>query len=261
MMPFRAKHGRKRTGERPRWCGIAPAPPATKRTVALSLCAIALFVLTACHSKAHDGLPPGKEPSAERVNELPGDVRRAIAPGTEHQIYPILKAWDWPAKEFSAYEPFEGRDKPPVPLVAYGYDTGDHYTFVGKADLANRSLAEIKREALANIEKYPVAWEPITSHVLTASGKDFSGEKILSKQFLIEAQRRLNAKRILVGVPRRTVIYAVDGGAPQDVLDEFYRVFRHTYEDDSFGNAPITNLLFEYRDGDLVGAKAVEGKK
>ena len=180
------------------------------------------------------------------------DLLTILIPGAEVPIH---------SKDVSVHEPFAGSDKPSVPLVAYGFDAGDHYAFVGKADLANRSLGDIKREAFANIEKYAAVWEPITRHVLTASGKDFSAEKILSKQFLIEAQHRLNAKQILVGVPRRTVIYAADGGAPQVALDQFYRVFRKTYDDDSFGNAPITNLLFEYRDGELVVAKAIGAKE
>jgi uncharacterized protein YtpQ (UPF0354 family) len=230
-------------------------------TVAPSLCAMVLFLLSACQAKPREVLPSGKEPSAKRADGPPRDVLQAIAPGTAHQIYPILKAWDWPAKEVSAYEPFAETDNPGMPLIAYGFATADHYLFVGKADLAKRPLADIKREALANIDVYPVSWEAATGHVLTASGKDFSAEKILSKKFLIEAQRLLNAKRILVGVPRRTVIYAADAGAPPAALEMFYRVFRYTYEDDSLGNAPITSLLFEYRDGELVSTKTVEARK
>jgi uncharacterized protein YtpQ (UPF0354 family) len=259
MTLSRTNHRTKNADGRPRGHGGVLAIRPTTATITSSLCAIVLFLLPACQAKPPDALPPGKGLAAKPATEPPNDVLRAIAPGTTHQIYPILKAWDWPAKEFSVSEPFAGTDKPPVPLIAYGYETDDHYIFVGKADLASRSLAEIKREALANIEKYPVAWQAITSHVLTASGKDFSAEKILSMEFLIEAQHRLNAKSILVGIPRRTVIYAADGGAPKDALEMFYRVFRHTYEDDSFG-APITNLLFEYRNGALIGAKAIEAK-
>lgn len=229
-------------------------------TFALTFFATVLCLLSACQSKQPDGQPPGKEPPAKGVNELPRDVLRAIVPDAKHEIYPILKAWDWPAKAFSVHEAFAGTDKPPVPLVAYGYETEDHYIFVGKADLAARPLAEIKLEAFANLEKYPVTWKRINNYVLTASGEEFSAEKILSKEFLVEAQRTLNAKQILVGVPRRTVIYAVDAAAPQVDMEMFYRVFRHTYADDSFGNAVITNLLFEYRDGVLVGAREVDGK-
>jgi uncharacterized protein YtpQ (UPF0354 family) len=194
------------------------------------------------------------------ASELPADVANAIAPGSEHALYPILKAYDWPAKELSAFEPFAGSDKPPVPLVAYGYDTGDHYVFVTKADLAKRPLADIKREAFANLEKLPAEWEAINEHVLTASGKDFSAEMILSKKFLLAAQKKLGAKQILVGVPRRRVIYAADEGAPKSAMEQFYLVFRKTYEDDSYGNAPITNLLFRFRDGELVGAQSVDAK-
>jgi len=218
-----------------------------------------LFIfLAACQNKAPDGPPPGRKPAAKPATAPPSDVLQALTPGAQHPIYPILKASDWPAKDLSAYEPFAGNDKPPMPLIAYGYESDAHYIFVGKADLTKRPLADIKQEALANIEKYPADWQTINAHVITASGKDFSAEKILSKAFLIEAQRRLNAKKILVGVPRRTVIYAADEGAPKDALEMFYRVFRHTFEDDSYGNAPITNLLFEYRDGELVGARMVE---
>jgi hypothetical protein len=48
------------------------------------------------------------------------------------------------------------------------------------------------------------------------------------------------------------------GLAPQAQLKAFYQVFRYTFDDASYGNAPITNLLFRYRDGELIGAQLVD---
>lgn len=236
-------------------------------TVQTRICLIAFVALVACESKREATPAPTsaapklpKDLPVTPESEMPADVAKALAPGAKHAFYPILKAYDWPAKDLSAFEPFAGSDKPPVPLVAYGYDTGDHYVFVTKADLEKRPLADIKREAFENLEKLPAEWEAINEDVLTASGKDFSAEMILSKKFLIAAQKKLGAKQILVGVPRRRVIYAADDGAPKPALDQFYLVFRKTYDDDSYGNAPITNLLFRFKDGELIGAQSVDAK-
>ena len=61
-----------------------------------------------------------------------------------------------------------------------------------------------------------------------------------------------------MGVPRRTVIYAANADAPEEAMQEFYMVFKATLMDDSFGNAPITNRLFRFADGELIGAELVE---
>jgi uncharacterized protein YtpQ (UPF0354 family) len=219
-----------------------------KRATAL----LVLVALAGCKAK------PRPEAGPKPESELPADVARAGAPGVEHAIYPILKEHDWVAKDLAAHEPFLGTGKPPVPWIAYGYDSGDHYVFVLQTDLATRSLEDYKREAMANIEKFPAVWEPLMDHVLTASGKDFSSEMILSKRFLIEAQEKLGAKQILVGVPRRRVIYAADEDMPADQMKAFAAMFRYTFDDASYGNAPIANLLFRYRDGESAGAQIVE---
>ena len=188
-------------------------------------------------------------------------VERSLAElkdGQDRPIYPILKAHDWIAKEHAVFQHFLGKDKPPIPLIGYGYDTAENFVFITKDDDKAKDLDGLHAEAMKNIEAYPVQFERINEHLITASGKDFAAEKILCKAHLIAAQKELGAEKILVGIPRRTVFYAANADAPKAKLDEFSYVFKYTYTDDSYGNAPITNLLFRFQDGELIGAMIVD---
>lgn len=188
---------------------------------------------------------------------LPPDVQSVVRAAEKPPVYPILKAHDWDHQGIALHEPFQGSEKPPMPQIGYGYNAADHYVFLTTQD--GRPLDEVRPEALANLKAYDQArWEAIVPGVLTASGTDLSSEKILDPAFLKEAQGILKAKQILVGVPRRTVIYAVDAALSESDMTRFYEVFRYTWNDDSYGNAPITNLLFKYEDGVMVGALVVE---
>jgi hypothetical protein len=176
----------------------------------------------------------------------------------KHLVYPILKAADWPAKELSAFTFFLGRDKPPIPLIAYGYSTADNYVFVTKQELGARPIDELHKEALKNLCAVDIKWEKFDDHTLTASGHDFSAEKILCDDFLLEAEKTLKTKEILVAVPRRRVIYALDASAPDQVKKTFHYLVAHTLKDDSFGNALITNLMFQYQGKQVVKAFEVK---
>lgn len=172
-------------------------------------------------------------------------------------VYPLLKAHDWPAKPHAVYTHFLGKDKPPIPLVAYGYSTEDSYVFVTRDDLGDRSVDALHVEAMANLQQVEIPWEAIDEHTLTASGHDFSAEKVLCDDFVLAAQAKLGASSVLISTPRRRVIYACDAGAPQPIKERFFYVVSRTLADDSFGNALITNLVFEYRGADVVGAVMV----
>jgi hypothetical protein len=182
----------------------------------------------------------------------------AKPPGGSRVVYPILKAYDWPAKQLTAYKHFLDKDKPPIPLIGYGYNNADNYVFVTKEELGARPIDALHAEAMANLEKVVVPWDKIDAHTLTASGHDFSAEKTLCASFVIAAAKKLNTKSVLISTPRRRVAYAFDAAAPKEKRDLFFRVVKHTLGDDSFGNALITNLVFEYEDGKVVRAFTVE---
>jgi uncharacterized protein YtpQ (UPF0354 family) len=193
---------------------------------------------------------PEEEAALDRSLAEIGD-RKAAA------VYPVLKAHDWPAREIAAHTFFLGKDRPPIPLVGYAYDGGENYVFVTKEELGERPVEALHEEAMANLRRVTLAWEAIDAHTLTASGHDFSAEKMLCGEFVVAAQEALGAEGVLIATPRRRVIYACNAGAPQEIKDRFVYVVARTLADDSFGNALITPLIFEYRGADVVGAMMV----
>jgi hypothetical protein len=182
----------------------------------------------------------------------------AKSPGGARVVYPILKAYDWPAKQYTVFKHFLDKDKPPIPLIGYGYNNADNYIFVTKEELGARPLDALHAEAMANLEKVEIPWDKINQYTLTASGHDFSAEKTLCPSFVIAAAKKLNTKSVLISTPRRRVAYAFDAAAPKEQRELFFRVVKHTLGDDSFGNALITNLVFEYENGKVVRAFTVE---
>jgi hypothetical protein len=196
------------------------------------------------------GATAEEEARLERSLDEIGD--RSKAP-----VYPLLKAYDWPAKALVAYTHFLGKDKPPIPLVGYAYDASENFVFVTKEELGERSVEALHEEAMENLRRVTIAWEAIDAHTLTASGHDFSAEKMLCGDFVVAAQEKLGSESVLIAVPRRKVIYACDAGAPEEIKQRFFYVVARTLADDSFGNAVITPLVFQYRGVDVVGALMV----
>jgi hypothetical protein len=183
---------------------------------------------------------------------------REIENSPKPEVYPILKDYNWVAKPFAAHINFKGIDKPPVPLVAFGYNTTDNFIFVTKDKLAEKPLDQLEAEAMENIRNYEAKWEMVQDFMLTASGEDFSAEKILCEDFIREAGRLLNTEKILVAIPRRTCISAISANASQEDLQKFFYLAKVTLQDDSYGNAFITNLVFEFTNAELTGAMVVE---
>ncbi len=229
--------------------------------------ALALVLsLGACSRAPHEGEPMKRVlPSGARV-EATADERAQMehsldelkAPGAR-VVYPVLTAYDWSAKPYAVFKHFLDKDKPPVPLIAYGYNTSQSYVFVTKDELGARTLDSLHEEAMANLERVAIAWEPIDDNTLTASGHDFSAEKTLCPDFVIAAEKKLRAKSVLISTPRRRVAYAFNAAAPKEKRDLFFAVVAHTLADDSFGNALITNLVFEYEGDKVVRAFTVSG--
>ncbi|MEP9395528.1 hypothetical protein ABLE92_17050 [Gordonia sp. VNQ95] len=173
-------------------------------------------------------------------------------------LYPILKNYDWNAKPFARYRNFLGVDRDPMPLIAYGYSEEATYRFLTSTDLTDRTVDDVHAEAMENLAAVEIGWESFDSTSLTASGHDFSAEKILDPQFITEAQQILGCSTIEVCVPRRRVIYATSATPGTREHQEFSGVVWHTWLDDSFGNAPITNMFFRFDGSQVVGATVLE---
>jgi uncharacterized protein YtpQ (UPF0354 family) len=159
-------------------------------------------------------------------------------------IYPLLKPHDWPHQQMVAHKRLSDT-APEVPIVAFGFDTGDNYQFVPANSVDD--IEALYREALGNLAALDCRWELGGSGGLrfaTSSGNEFSAERLLDKQAMVECQRLLEAERIIVAAPRRTCLFATRDGLPDEQLNIFVQMVLHTYHDDSYGHAAISPAMF-----------------
>ena len=185
------------------------------------------------------------------------------AANVDQPILPLLKAYDWNGKDLCPFEHFNGLDKSPMPLIAFCRNEPDNYVLITKqaAKKNGWTIDNLREQAQQNIDDYPCRWQRYRGFMLTASGKDFSAEKLLSRAFLLEAQKMLGVKTILVAAPRRTVLYAAKNDLDEKSLELFKEIISQTLADDSFGNPKISPLIFRFKDGKLVGALIVKTVK
>ncbi|WP_157535223.1 TY-Chap domain-containing protein [Nocardia inohanensis] len=166
--------------------------------------------------------------------------------------YPVLQPPDRP--DLDRIPHWRTANAPTAPIAVLATDTGEGY-----------AMADLTAEALANPMLYPSAvaslallqydWElsdHFGLHVANCSGYDFSAEKILDAQALRHAHDALESNRLWIAVPRRTCLLAV----PYELDARQTLIFQHlvqlTYDDDSYGNAPLTPGAYLVEDGRIV---------
>ncbi len=166
-------------------------------------------------------------------------------------VYPILKPYSWNAKPHVVFTPFLGIDQNPIPIVSYGFEQPDSYQFLTRQE-ASKPADVIHQQAIDNLCKTNINLDNVTkdgSFAVTGSGHPFSAEMILCPEFLKKAHTTLQDETIVIAIPRRTVIYIGKGSMTEEERKTFYFLARHAYLDDSFGNAPITNVAFTFNNG------------
>ena len=175
---------------------------------------------------------------------LPCLKERAWA-GREHAVCRVLYA-----KTASAY----------MPWVAVGHDHPASFEFITTQSFATIQTTEaaLEARALANLRKRAATWEKVeidSKHgspftILVCGDDFFAAERILDPDFLKEAQRKLRARGLFVGIPRRGRLYCVNGELPQDAVTGFGISIAQEFM--SGESAPISPMLFAVKDGAIV---------
>lgn len=176
---------------------------------------------------------------------------------SDQKIYPILKPGDWVGLKAGALSStlIPSEDGAEV-VIGYGMDTPDNFVFLTQQHLETMDAKQITQEAFTNLENYSTDFEfveALNNKALASSGNDFSSERILSKAHMLKAHAMLEAEELLVSIPRRTCMTVISRQADEDTINKFAYLHNYTWEDDSFGNAPITNSFFIVKDGVIVG--------
>ncbi|SHJ19904.1 Protein of unknown function [Mesonia phycicola] len=176
---------------------------------------------------------------------------------SDKKIYPILKPGNWVGLKAGALSStlIPSADGAEV-VIGYGMDTPDNFVFLTQQHLETMDAKQITQEAFTNLEAYHTDFEfveALNNKALASSGNDFSSERILSKSHMLKAHAMLEAEELLVSIPRRSCMMVISKTADEDTVNKFVYLHNHTWNDDSFGNAPIINALFVVKDGAIVG--------
>jgi len=192
----------------------------------------------------------------ESDKRVENDIEK-IATGQVNKVYPILKPGDWVGIKAGALkQTLFGTQEQPELVVAFGYDTPSNFVFLMPKDIEGKDPNQMLKDAYQNLEEVESEFEvseTLNRQVLTASGQDFSSEKILCRSHMLKAHQLLDAKELLVSIPRRRCMMVTSRQADKELLNTFVSLHNYAWEDDSYGNAPIMNSLFVVIDGQIDG--------
>ncbi|MFF2555536.1 hypothetical protein ACFVUS_31330 [Nocardia sp. NPDC058058] len=137
-----------------------------------------------------------------------------------------------------------------MPIIVLAVNTDSGYQVEGFGDDVDSDA--LLAEAMANLADLEYDWDVSELHglpIATSSGEDFSAEKVLDPQHMLRAHRALGTDKLLVALPRRTCLMAVPFDLDPQQAMLFQRLVRTTYEDDSYGHAPITSGAYIVENG------------
>jgi len=199
----------------------------------------------------------GKEKSPEEIEKIIEQTKNS-----DQKIYPILKPGDWVGLKAGALSSnLINTEAGPKVVIAYGIDTLDNFVFLTKQHLETMDSKYITNEAFRNLGNYETEFtysEVLQNKVLTSSGNDFSSERILNEAHMLKAHAMLEADELFVSVPRRSCMMVISRNAKEKLLGAFLSLHKDAWEDDSYGNAPIANILFTMKAGRITGHIALD---
>ncbi|WP_458627037.1 DUF1444 family protein [Winogradskyella sp. PC D3.3] len=194
----------------------------------------------------------GPEKTPEEIEKIVEQTKNS-----DQKIYPILKPGDWVGLKAGALSstliPSENGAEV---VIGYGMDTPDNFVFLTQQHLKTMDAKQITKEAFENLENYECEFDFVKSlnnKAVATNGNDFSSETILSRTHMLKAHAMLEAEELLVSIPRRTCMTIISRQADEDTINKFAYLHNYTWNDDSFGNAPITNSFFIVKEGNIVG--------
>lgn len=197
----------------------------------------------------------------ETDKQVEKDIEQ-INSGEITKIYPILKPGNWIGIKAGAIkQTLLGTEEEPLLVVGFGYDTPSNFVFLMPKDLEGKDPNKILQDAYSNLEAVQSNFEiseKLGRKVLTASGNDFSAEKILSKKHMMKAHELLESNELFVSIPRRRCMMITSRSADKETLNIFVGLHNNAWKDDSYGNAQIMNGLFVVINGEMDGVMPLD---
>ncbi|WP_299779055.1 DUF1444 family protein [uncultured Formosa sp.] len=199
----------------------------------------------------------GPEKTPEEIEKIVEQTKNS-----DQKIYPILKPGNWVGLRAGALNSnLIQTEAGPKVVIAYGVNTPDNFVFLTQQHLETIDSKDITNEAFRNLGNYETEFtysEALQNKVLTSSGNDFSSERILNEAHMLKAHAMLEADELFVSVPRRSCMMVISRNADEELLEAFLNLHKDAWKDDSYGNAPIANILFTMKAGRITGHIALD---
>ncbi|MBY0537690.1 MAG: hypothetical protein K2P88_17670 [Chitinophagaceae bacterium] len=170
------------------------------------------------------------------------------------KVYPILKPGDWIGIKAGAIcQVLVGNAENPLLVIGFGYDAPQNFVFLNGTDFnTNEEIQVAISGAYQNLAAYEVALnEVVPGKVCIIDGKDFCAEKILDKPFMRALQNKLGGDHLMVSIPRRRGMMVTNSFDEEEIRAIFLDVHAKTWNDPSYGNAPIINAVFKLVNGEI----------
>ena len=157
-------------------------------------------------------------------------------------VFPVRPLW-------------QGASSRLMPQLTFGHRLGGAFAFMA-SDEARR--ASVQETALGNLAQVDAPWsetefegEDGQTYLALACQDNCATEKLLDSVFMIQAQRLLSAKRLIVGIPARTLMLVMDGGNDGAATMGFLALNLSFFR--SGEGVPVTPALFRVKDGRIEG--------
>ena len=180
------------------------------------------------------------------------------AAGPADEVMFILKPSDWDgARDCVVSDLAEMATK--VPLVCFGWDRPDHFRFMkqGELEAAGGSVEALRgpalervRAARTDVSTIDVEHPNGDSIVVTAVGGPFAAERALDQAFLLELEGADKPMGLLVGVPRRGLLMAMDADRPRAMHMAFAAMVQGQFRRSE--SPPISPHVFLVKRGHFI---------
>ena len=190
--------------------------------------------------------------------EIDEVVQKAV--DGEYKLYPVLQPASWPGVKNGALYNVEVSedDNKDVPLVikSYAVETPDGLVYLSKKHkefFGNRNLYQEASDNLDELEQGFNFEKEFDNKVLSSNGTRFSNERALSYTQMRMAHDFLESEELFVSIPRRGNILIIPKDSDKELLDMFLHVHRHNWNDTTYNNAHIANILLYIKSGNREG--------
>jgi hypothetical protein len=141
----------------------------------------------------------------------------------------MLKAMAWPGSAEMRCQPLVALQAPKahIPWLVYGEDLPHAFRYFTKEETRDQEVGELHARALENLKGLSVELgevELLGSPLLFVTGNHYAAEKVVDIDFMRSLHVRLGADWLMVGTPRRGLLFAAKARSESAFVKGFHHM-------------------------------------